>query len=171
MTIFILVSPQRPMVHPIHEIVRLLEHARQQTIESLGHVQAMHLTQQILWGDSGLREHVGKWHNDRQDAFVARHSAEELNQMSQQLLRADTRANIPTAGMPPINTSALQKVRESSRETATLVWLRSAQKWQQQPLQAHFAAHSPPATSPQSPARGSGQNEGTAEPRPETFAN
>lgn len=143
MSIVVLASPETPQVHPIHDIVRLAQQARRHTDETLAQVQGMHLTQQVLWGDPGLRAQVGDWHDTREATLAARVSASELARLSQQ-------AGPAAAGLRP---DALHAVQQSSREAAANIWFNAARNWERAGVAAD-ASSAPSQTEDGSTHRG-----------------
>lgn len=111
------------------EIAILIRQSRRFTDETLAHVQASHLTNQIMWGDEGLKEKVSKYYNEKSRSLEQMTCNDTINRISSRLSNA-------------VDTS---QVHQSSLAAAKAIWTstqRSNPEWEQD------ISHSPATASP-----------------------
>lgn len=105
-----------PKIPAMVEIAHLIKRSRLYTDETLAHVQASHLTNQVLWGDAGLRDVISKWYDERGESLQQQTSDETMDRICTRVgKRLDTRQQ-----------------RHSSGIAAKAIWTssqRSAQEW------------------------------------------
>jgi hypothetical protein len=109
-SVWIYFGQRTPKVPAMLEIANLIQHSQAHTEKTLGHVQAMHMSNQILWSDPGLRQVVAKWYDERKDSISTLTSDESLDQLC---------AAAQDIGL---DSSAL---RQSCRTAAKEIWLSS----------------------------------------------
>lgn len=113
------------------EIANLIKYSRLHTDQTLAHVQAMHLTNQVIWSDVGLRQHVSKWYDARKDSIDRLTSDEAIDELYS---RAEK------------NGVDVSTIRKSSRTAAKGVWQEtqaSSQEWERNlSLQPSIASES-----------------------------
>lgn len=99
------------------EIANLIKRSRHYTDQTLAHVQASHLTSEILWGDKGLRDRVSRWHEEKSPSLNKMTSDEAIDRISAQADKVvDTRQQ-----------------RQSSALAANAIWAssqRSVEEWE-----------------------------------------
>ncbi|UZJ56884.1 hypothetical protein CBS101457_006204 [Exobasidium rhododendri] len=110
---------QIPQVPAMLEIASLIKYSRLHSDQTLAHVQAMHLTNQIMWSDAGLRQKVSNWYDGRRESIVedtSDHASDHLFALAQD---------------HGVDASALRK---SSQLAARGVWAETqpnCQEWEQ----------------------------------------
>jgi hypothetical protein len=115
------------------EIANLIKSTRSHSDQVLAHVQAMHLTNQVVWSDVGLREKVSQWHDARRDSMDETTSDEASDHL------------FTLAQKIGVNASAL---RASSKIAARGVWAgaqKSGEEWESA-ASTRFASVSEPST-------------------------
>lgn len=101
------------------EIANLIKQSRYYANMSLTHVQAIHLTNQVLWSDAGLREKIIDWHAYRGDAADKTLSDDAIGNLVNQAAKIG------------VDTS---QMRKDSRSMAEEIWSsaeNSADVWEQ----------------------------------------
>jgi hypothetical protein len=114
------------------EIAHLIKRSRLYTDETLAHVQASHLTNQVLWGDAGLRDIISKWYDERGESLQQQTSDETINRICSHV----------------DNSVDSRHQRQSSAIAAKTIWSssqRSAQEWERA-LSQQSTSSQPPTT-------------------------
>lgn len=130
--LIVLRSPRIPTLHPMHEIPPLLDQLHNLSNETLAQIQAMHLTQQVLWGHRETRKHVSDWHDARKIPFSARISEEEVSR-----LKGDAERIAQEGSVPNFDLDSLHALEVSSHEAASDIWASSARNWSKASKEEH----------------------------------
>ena len=107
--------PEKPVML---EIVSLIKQSRSHASQTLSHVQAMHLTNQVIWSDVGLRHRAAEWFDGRHDSFEQLTGDAAMDKLGKRAERAG-------AQVGPLRQTSLAAAREVWEGTQS-----SSQEWE-----------------------------------------